>query len=170
MDFEQRYKDIVAMPGLKAPGFALKDENGREVSLYDFMDGHSIVLAFIRDVDDAHTGEFLDYLKDSYPRIRYHNGDVLVVSPGSADFNRKLYEKHKLPFHILSDEDCSVLKRYGIFNEHDKLEGPCIYVLNHAGIIVYSYEGRNPEDVVSMSDVIAALHDLSKAQYGGHQG
>lgn len=163
MEFKNRYQDIVDMPGLKAPGFVLKDENGRDVSLYDFMGGHSVVLAFIRDVDDAHTGELLDYLKDSYPRIRYHDGDVLAVSPGSVDFNKKLIEKHKLPFHILSDEDCSVLKRYGIYNEYDKLEGPCIYVLSRTGIIAYSYEGKNPEDIVSMSDVIAALHDISKA-------
>ncbi|AFD01001.1 Peroxiredoxin [Methanocella conradii HZ254] len=159
MEFGHKYEEPVAAPGHKAPGFALKDEEGRSVSLYDFIDGHSVVLVFIRDVDDAHTGELLDYLKDSYPRIRYHKGDVLAISPGSVDFNRKLFEKHKPPFHILSDEDCSALKKYGIYNEYDKLVGPCIFVLNRAGIIMYSYEGKNPEDIVSMSDVIAVLHD-----------
>ncbi len=174
MEYGHRYAEALVEPGHKAPDFTLKAEDGKEISLYRSIDNRSIVLVFIRAVDDAHTGEQLDYLKDSYQRIRYHCGDVLAVSYGSVEFNRALVEKHKLPFHILSDEDCAVIKKYQIYNEYDKLEGPNIFILNCAGLITYMYNGKNPEDIVSMADVVSILHDImekgGQEVYGGVPG
>lgn len=161
------YEELLVEPGYKAPDFRLKDENGTYVSLYKFLDDHSVVLVFIRAVDDAHTGALLEYLKDSYQRIQYHCADVLAVSYGSVDLNKRLAEEHRTPFHILSDEDCTVLKRYQIYNEYDKLIGPNIFILNCAGLITYMYNGKNPEDIVAMADIIAVLHDL--AESGGYE-
>jgi peroxiredoxin Q/BCP len=167
MEHGHKYEELLVEPGYKAPDFRLSDEDGRYVSLYDFLDDHSTVLAFIRAVDDAHTGEQLDYLQDSYQRIKYHCADVLAVSWGSVEFNKKLVEDHKLAFHILSDEDCSVLKKYQIYNDYDKITGPNVFILNCAGLIVYMYNGKNPEDIVAMADIIAVLHDLMVA--GGYE-
>jgi thioredoxin-dependent peroxiredoxin len=160
MEYGHKYEELPVEPGFKAPDFRLKDENGQFVSLEDLICRQSLVLVFIRAADDAHTGEQLDYLKDSYERIKYHCADVIAVSPGSETFNRELAKKHRLPFHILCDADCRVLKRYQIFNEYDKLEGPCIFILNCAGMITYMYNGKNPEDIVSMADIIHTLHDM----------
>ena len=167
MEYGHRYEQLSVEPGYDAPDFTLKDENGNSISLKEFRDDHSVVLVFIRAVDDAHTGAQLDYLKDSYQRIMYHCGDVLVVSCGSISFNKGLAEKHMLPFHILSDEDSSVLKKYDIYNEEDKLIGPNVFILNCAGLITYMYNAKNPEDIVSMADIIAVLHDL--AESGGYK-
>jgi peroxiredoxin len=171
MERGHRYEELLVEPGFKAPDFKLKDEEGRDVSLYGFLDDRSTVLVFIRAVDDAHTGEILDYLQDSYQRIRYHYADVLAVSYGSIEFNKKLVEEHSLSFHILSDEGCSVLKEYQIYDDYDKLAGPNVFILNRAGIIAYMYNGKSPEDVVDMADIIHVLHELMEAGgfevYGG---
>jgi peroxiredoxin Q/BCP len=163
MEYGHKYGELPVEPGFKAPDFRLRDENGHYVSLQDLIGRQCLVLVFIRAVDDAHTGELLDYLKDSYERIKYHCADVIAISPGSEKFNLYIAKKHRLPFHILGDEDCQVLKRYQIFNEYDKLDGPCMFILNGAGMITYMYNGKNPEDIVSMADVIHELHDLQAA-------
>lgn len=167
MERGHKYEEMLVEPGNKAPDFRLKDEDGRNVSLYGFLDDHSTVLVFIRAVDDRFTGEQLDYLNDSYQRIRYHCGDVLAVSWGGVDFNKMLVESHRLAFHVLSDEGCAVLKKYQIFSEADKLPGPNVFILNCAGLITYMYNGKNPGDIVSMADIIAVLHDLM--QSGGYE-
>lgn len=171
MEHGHKYEELLVEPGYKAPDFKLKDEDGRDVSLYGFLDKQSVVLVFIRAVDDAHTGEQIDYLKDSYERIKYHCADALVVSYGSVEFNKRLVDKHKLPFRILSDEDCSVLKKYQIYNDYDKLAGPNVFIMNCAGLITYMYNGKNPEDIISMADIIHVLHDLMDSGgfevYGG---
>lgn len=116
-----------------------------------------------------HTAELLDYLNDSYQRIRYHCADVLAVSYGGVELNKKLVDGHKLPFHVLSDEGCSVLKKYDIYDEYDKLVGPSVFILNCAGIIVYMYNGKNPGDIVEEADIISVLHDIMSGHeaYGG---
>ncbi|HTY92192.1 MAG TPA: redoxin domain-containing protein [Methanocella sp.] len=171
MEYGHKYEQLPVEPGYNAPDFTLKDETGNSISLKEFRDNQSVVLVFIRAVDDAHTSEQLDYLKDSYQRILYHCGNVLTISYGSVNFNKGLAEKHNLPFHILSDEDCSVLKKYQIYNPYEKLIGPNIFILNCAGLITYMYNGKNPEDIVSMADIIAVLHDMAEAGgaevYGG---
>lgn len=171
MERGHKYVELPVEPGYKAPDFKLKDEDGHDVSLYGFLDDHSTVLVFIRAADDAHTGQQLDYLQDSYQRIKYHCADVLAISWGSIEFNKKLAEDHKLAFHILSDGDCSVLKKYQIYNDYDKLEGPNVFILNCAGLIIYMYNGKDPGDIVDMADIIAVLHDLMEACgyeiYGG---
>jgi len=167
MERGHKYEEMLVEPGYKAPDFRLADENGKYISLYDFLKDHSTVLVFIRAVDDRFTGEQLDYLNDSYQRIKYHCGDVLAISWGSVEFNKMLVESHKLAFHILSDEDCSVLKKYQIYDEDLKLPGPDIFILNCAGLITYMYNGKNPGDIVSMADIIAVLHDIM--QSGGYE-
>lgn len=171
MEYGHKYEELLVEPGYKAPDLKLKDENGKELSLYGFMDDHSTVLVFIMAKDDPHTGQQVDYLKDSYERIKFHHADVLAVSYGSVEFNKKLVEKHELPFHILSDRDCSTLKKYMIYNEPEKLMGPNVFILNRAGLITYMYNGKNPWDIVEMADIINVLHDMEKTGgteiYGG---
>lgn len=161
-EFGHKYEQLLAEPGYKAPDFTLKDEAGRTVSLYGFLDRHLTVLLFIKGVDDRHTQEQLDFLKDSYERIKYHNADVLVVSSGDVAFNKHLVEGRRLPFHILSDASCEVMKRYDIYNKDDILAGPVLFILNSAGLINFLYDGKNPEDVVEEADVISMLHQLNE--------
>jgi thioredoxin-dependent peroxiredoxin len=159
-DFRHQYGKILVEPGYQAPDFTLKDENGRNVSLFEFKDGHLTVLLFIKGTDDRHTREQLDYLKDSYDRIKFHNADVLVVSTGDEVFNRRLVHDMRLPFHILSDSSCKVLKLYDIYNKFDTLVGPMLFIINSAGLINFFYDGKNPEDIVDTADVIRMLHEL----------
>ncbi len=171
MEHGHKYEELPVEPGFRAPDFRLMDENGHDVSLYDLFDGRSVVLVFIRAVDDARTGEQVDSLKDSYLRIKYHYSDVLAVSWGSVGFNKKLVEAHKLPFHVLSDEDCSILKKYQIYNDYNKLDGPNVFILNRAGLIAYMYNGKSPDDIVDMADIIHVLHEImvtgENVVYGG---
>lgn len=44
MERGHRYEELPVEPGYKAPDFRLEDEDGREVSLYGFMDDNSTVL------------------------------------------------------------------------------------------------------------------------------
>ncbi len=157
-----KYEKLLVEPGYKAPDFTLKDENGRDVSLFDFIDGHLTVLLFIKGIANRHIREQLDFLKDSYDRIKFHNADVLVVSSGDPAFNKYLVDDLHLPFHILSDARFKVLKLYDIYNKFDTLIGPALFIINSAGLINFSYEGKNPEDIVDTADVIRMLHQLDE--------
>ena len=151
------YERLYAAVDTRAPDFTLMNENGKNVSLDAFRKGKKLVLTFVRGVDDAHTREQLDYLKDDYERFRFHGADVLAVSDGSVSVNKVLHDSHKLPFHILSDLNCMVIKAYGLYNQYDKLIGPSIMVLNEAGVILFRYDGKNPSDIVEDEEIIKVL-------------
>ncbi len=151
------YRAYVSVDSIM-PDFTLKDEFGKDLSLKDFKNGKKyVVLAFIRGVDDRHTREQLDYLKNDYERFRHFGADVLAVSYGSVDFNNGLISRLSLPFHILSDEDGRVMKMFNIYNQYDKLLGPTIYVINVAGTVLFLYEGKEPADITSDEEIIMVL-------------
>jgi peroxiredoxin Q/BCP len=140
------------------PDFTLKDEFGKDLSLRDFkQDKKYVVLAIVRGVDDAHTREQLDYLRNDYQRFQHYGGDVLAVSYGSIDFNRSLITNLSLPFHILSDRDCCLIEQLGLFNQYEKLVGPAIYLLNQAGTVLFMYQGAEPADIVEDEEIIMAM-------------
>ncbi|OPY28984.1 MAG: thioredoxin-dependent thiol peroxidase [Methanocella sp. PtaU1.Bin125] len=140
------------------PDFTLEDETGRGLSLKSFRKGKKyVVLAFVRAVDDRYTREQLDYLRNDYERFRHFGGDILVVSTGDVDFNSDMVTKLSLPFHMLSDRDCHVIKMLGLYNQYEKLVGPAIYLLNRAGTVLFLYRGAEPSDIAVNEEIIMAM-------------
>ena len=97
--------------GTKAPDFTGLDENGGAVRLGDFA-GKKLVLYFYpKDSTPGCTAEACD-LRDNYERFLAAGYAVLGVSKDSQASHRKFIEKYSLPFHLISDPDCTILKAY----------------------------------------------------------
>lgn len=97
--------------GTKAPAFEGIDENGKTVKLSDFA-GRKLVLYFYpKDSTPGCTAEACD-LRDNYQRFLSLGYEVLGVSKDSAASHQKFIAKYELPFHLISDPDCTILKAY----------------------------------------------------------
>jgi len=100
--------------GNKAPDFELSGGDGKKYSLRQFF-GKKIVLYFYPQ-DDTETCtlqacSFRDHLTPK--RI---SGAVLIgVSPDSPESHKKFSAKYGLNFPLLSDEDKTVMKAYGVW-------------------------------------------------------
>lgn len=152
------YERVTVSVGSVMPDFVLKDEAGKSFSLKSFRKGKKfVVLAFVRGVDDRYTREQLDYLRNDYERFRHFGADVLVVSYGSPGFNNGLIDKLSLPFRILSDPECHVIRMAGLYNQYEKLVGPAIYLLNQAGTVLFMYRGAEPSDIAVDEEIIRAM-------------
>lgn len=127
--------------GTKAPAFVAADENGNEVALSDFA-GKKLVLYFYpKDSTPGCTAEACD-LRDNYERFISLGYEVLGVSKDSAASHRRFIEKYSLPFHLISDPDCTVLKSYEAWGKK-KFMGKEVtgtlrtsYIIDEQGIIV----------------------------------
>ena len=127
--------------GTKAPAFEGIDENGKTVKLSDFA-GRKLVLYFYpKDSTPGCTGEACD-LRDIYQRFLSLGYEVLGVSKDSAASHQKFIAKYELPFHLISDPDCTILKAYeawGVKKMYGKETVGTIrttYVIDADGIIV----------------------------------
>jgi len=102
--------------GKKAPGFTLKDQSGKSVSLKDFL-GKNVVLYFYpKDDTPGCTKEACNF-RDGFNDIKKENAVILGVSADSEQKHKKFAEKYNLPFTLLSDENKSVLEKYGVWQE-----------------------------------------------------
>ena len=127
--------------GTKAPEFTLPDENGVMHSLKDFR-GKKVVLYFYpKDSTPGCTAEACD-LRDNYQRFLSLGYNVLGVSKDSAASHLKFIAKYELPFHLLSDPDCTILKAYeawGVKKMYGKETVGTIrttYVIDEKGVII----------------------------------
>ena len=127
--------------GTQAPAFEGQDENGNTVRLSDFA-GKKLVLYFYpKDSTPGCTAEACD-LRDNYERFLALGYQVLGVSKDSAASHQRFIAKYELPFHLISDPDCSILQAYEAWGMK-KMYGRetmgtlrTTYVIDEQGIIV----------------------------------
>ncbi len=102
--------------GMKAPSFTLKDKNGRDVSLTDFL-GKKVVLYFYpRDNTPGCTRQACAFA-GAYKQFEAKGIEVIGISKDSVASHVKFAEKYDLPFILLSDPDRIAIEAYGVWQE-----------------------------------------------------
>jgi peroxiredoxin Q/BCP len=100
--------------GDKAPGFTLPDQHGKPRKLTDLLGGEALILYFYpADFTPGCTKEACD-LRDLHTQILGAGLRVVGISPQSAESHRKFRDEHSLPFTLLSDEDKTAIRAYGV--------------------------------------------------------
>ena len=126
--------------GMKAPDFALKDKNGEQISLSDFL-GKKIVLYFYpKDNTPGCTRQACAFAQ-SYEAFKTQDVTVIGVSKDSVASHLKFAQKHDLPFILLSDPELQAIQAYDGWKEK-KLYGKVsmgvvrtTYVIDEQGMI-----------------------------------
>lgn len=102
--------------GSKAPDFILKDKDGKDVSLSDFL-GKKVVLYFYpKDNTPGCTRQACAF-NGLYKEFKKKNVEVIGISKDSTASHQKFAEKHNLDFILLSDPDLEAIKAYDVWQE-----------------------------------------------------
>jgi peroxiredoxin Q/BCP len=134
--------------GERAPEFNLPDQSGADRSLTRLLSAGAIVLYFYpADFTPGCTRQACG-LRDLHADIRRAGLQVVGISPQSPESHVKFREKHQLPFDLLSDENKTVIKMYG-------LNGPLGMGVRRASYLVDA--NRRIRDAV-LADVRIARH------------
>jgi peroxiredoxin Q/BCP len=100
--------------GDEAPDFRLPDQDGHPQRLSELLGGKPLILYFYpADFTPGCTKEACD-LRDLHARILASGLRVVGVSPQSPASHRRFREEYGLPFVLLSDEEKSAIKAYGV--------------------------------------------------------
>ena len=100
--------------GERAPEFTLPDETTKDRSLTELLGAGSIVLYFYpADFTPGCTRQAC-VLRDMHTEIESAGLRVVGVSPQSPESHAKFKAKYQLPFVLLSDEQKTVVKMYGV--------------------------------------------------------
>ena len=102
--------------GDRAPNFTLKDKNGNDVRLSDFI-GKKIVLYFYpKDNTPGCTRQACAFA-GAYKQFEAKGIEVVGISKDSVASHVKFAEKYDLPFILLSDPDRVAIEAYGVWQE-----------------------------------------------------
>ncbi len=134
-----RGKSNMLKAGERAPEFTLPDDTGTDRSLTELLSAGAIILYFYpADFTPGCTRQACK-LRDLHTDIQRAGMRVVGISPQSPESHAKFREKYQLPFTLLSDEQKTVVKMYG-------LNGPLGVGVRRASYLVDG--GRRVRDAV----------------------
>jgi peroxiredoxin Q/BCP len=126
--------------GGKAPNFTANDQNGKSVSLSDFM-GKTVILYFYpKDDTPGCTAEACDF-RDNYQSLIAKGFEVIGISTDDEKSHKKFESKFNLPFPLIADKEKEIVEAYGVWVEKNmygkKYMGTArtTFIINTDGII-----------------------------------
>ena len=102
--------------GMKAPNFTLKDKNGSDVSLSDFLGKRVVLYFYPKDNTPGCTRQACAFA-GAYKQFEAKGVEVIGISKDSVASHVKFAEKYDLPFVLLSDPDRIAIEAYGVWQE-----------------------------------------------------
>ncbi len=149
--------------GDKAPDFTAKDQNGKSVSLKDFL-GKKVVLYFYpKDFTPGCTTEACN-LRDNYEDLKDAGMEVIGVSPDDEESHKKFEAKHELPFILLADPDKTIIEKYGVWGEKNMYGKKSMglfrttFLIDEKGVIYKVF--KKPKTAIHSEEILKASADL----------
>ncbi|HUR64981.1 MAG TPA: thioredoxin-dependent thiol peroxidase [Chitinophagaceae bacterium] len=151
---------VTLKEGDKAPAFAGKDQEGREVSLADYK-GKNLVLYFYSEAGSPTCTIESCNLRDNYSLLKKNGFEVLGVSPDTEKVQKKFKLKYKLPFRLIADSDHKVTDAYGVW-DMKKLFGReymgivrTTFIIDEKGIIRKIF--HKPKNKAHAEEILTAI-------------
>lgn len=109
-------KNTILKEGDKAPEFTAKDQNGKTVSLSDFLGKNLILYFYPKDDTPGCTAEACDF-RDNYQSLAQQGYQVVGISTDDEKSHKKFESKYQLPFPLIADTDKQIVASYGVWVE-----------------------------------------------------
>ena len=100
----------------KAPEFTLKNKDGIDVSLSDFLGKRVMLYFYPKDNTPGCTRQACAFA-GAYNAFKEKGIEVIGISKDSLASHKKFAEKYNLPFVLLSDPDLQAIKAYDVWQE-----------------------------------------------------
>lgn len=145
--------------GDQAPELALPDQNGKTISLRDFLGKKVVVFYFYpKDNTSVCTTEACSF-RDSYQQFSELGAEVIGVSSDSAESHKKFAEKNHLQFPLLADTSSMARKAFGVPSTAGIIPGRVTYVIDKNGVVRYVFNSMmdGPKHVTEAMKIVKEL-------------
>jgi thioredoxin-dependent peroxiredoxin len=107
---------LSGLEGKKAPDFRLEGSDRKQHALDDYAGKNLVIYFYPRDNTSGCTKEACGF-RDLHSRLVDLDAALVGISKDSLASHDRFIIKFGLPFVLLSDPDCEVMKAYGAFGE-----------------------------------------------------
>ena len=112
--FATGIEDRILPVGAVAPGFALKDSNGRVLRSADLLELGPLVVKFFRGRWCSYDATELETWRDLYGQVRERGGLLVAIGPQIGRQSDFMAMQHGLPFPVLTDAGNKVAEQFGL--------------------------------------------------------
>ncbi len=148
-------------PGDKAPDFIIKDLEGKNHQLYDYLNGQKTVLLFYRGEWCSICNRQLHSLQEKLAEFQKTNAQILAVSTDTPENSQMLVGKHNLAFPVLAGLSREVVEAYDLFfNEEEDHAQPAVFILRPDGTIAYASLQSGSRGRPSNDDLLAIVSHI----------
>jgi thioredoxin-dependent peroxiredoxin len=147
--------------GDPAPAITGTTQTGEQIALADYLGKQTVVLYFYpKDNTPVCTTQACAF-RDAYEDFVAAGAVVIGVSSDSTESHRQFAEGRKLPFQLISDDDGSLRKAFGVPRTLGILPGRVTYVIDRQGIVrlVFNsqlFGGKHVKEALAMVRQLAA--------------
>ena len=100
--------------GDKAPGFSLQDSNGKSYSLAEYKSKSPVIVYFYPKAGTTGCTKEACGIRDNWSKFSQNGIPVLGISVDDKKDIKQFVDDYKLNFPLLSDNDKTVSKKYGV--------------------------------------------------------
>ena len=149
----------------KAPGFSLPDSQGKMHALKDFLGKWVALYFYPKDDTPGCTVEACSF-RDNFLKLTRAGIVVFGVSTDPVRKHAKFAEKYSLPFALLSDEEKTVVEKYGVWGKKKFMGREYMgtlrttFLIDPAGKIVKIYENVKPD--AHAEEILSDVKELKK--------
>lgn len=145
--------------GDKAPDFELQAQDGRVISLHDYVGKRNVVIYFYpKDFTMGCTAETKTF-GENYDELLKMGAEVLGISSDSSESHDKFAQECGARFPLLSDRGGKVRQQYGAKSSLGMIPGRVTYVIDKQGIVRHVFSSQlRPKDHIT--EAIQALQSL----------
>ena len=141
--------------GIKAPDFALPDQNGTIHKLSDYI-GKKVILYFYPKDNTAGCTKQACGFSERYPQFMEKGAVILGVSKDSVASHKKFEEKYGLAFPLLSYPERNVIETYDVWKEKKN------YGKVTMGVVRTTYLIDEQGMIIRANDKVKAADDAEK--------
>lgn len=145
--------------GIKAPGFRLLDQNGKEHTLEDYKGKKVILYFYPKDNTPGCTKQACGFSL-LYPQFTEKGAIILGVSKDTVASHKKFEEKQELAITLLADPELEAIKAYDVWQEKNMYGKKTMgvvrttYLIDENGIITKAFSkvkaAENPQQMLDL--------------------
>jgi peroxiredoxin len=153
----QNAEDGLLKTNEPAPHFSLKNQNGKEVQLKDFLGKQNVILVFYPKDKSYFCSIQLKELSDASVRIRELGAEVLAINQESAASHSSFCDKSNIKLPLLTDPKKKVSRAYKALALGGLVIDRSVYIIDKEGRIRYAKRGRP-----SITKMLTVLREISQ--------
>jgi len=151
--------------GDRAPEFTATAQTGETIRLADYLGKESVVVYFYpKDNTPGCTTQACSF-RDAYEAFTEAGAVVIGISGDTLESHRQFADEKKLPFLLVSDQNGSIRKAFGVPSTLGIIPGRVTYVIDREGIVRMKFNSQmDPKRHIDEAlQVVRKLNEVTKS-------